>query len=193
MIGTILFGLVALVAVAAAIGMLISTNAVHAALYLVINLLCVAMFYLGLHAPFLAMVQISVYAGAIMVLFLFVIMLLGAERVYLQSRLRWQAPLAIVLVAVLLSVSVFILISPQVGLELTNPQPLGEAGVSMEGYGSPQAVGELLFTQYMLPFQMTGVLLLVAMIGAIVLAKEEKKPKPQTPVGAAQDSTAMDR
>lgn len=81
MVGTILFFVLAAIAVAAAIGMLISTNAVHAALFLVINFVCIALFYLGLNAPFLAMVQVTVYAGAIMVLFVFVIMLLGAERV----------------------------------------------------------------------------------------------------------------
>jgi len=77
-IGIVVFIALALIAVLAAIGMLTSTNAVHAALFLVINFFCIALFYLGLNAPFLAMVQITVYAGAIMVLFLFVIMLLGA-------------------------------------------------------------------------------------------------------------------
>src|SRR5512134_2840925 len=103
MIGYILFGLVAVVAVVSAIGMLLSTNAVHAALFLVVNFVCIALFYLGLNAPFLAMVQVTVYAGAIMVLFVFVIMLLGAERLSLQSRLRWQAPLAIFLIVVLVA------------------------------------------------------------------------------------------
>jgi NADH-quinone oxidoreductase subunit J len=174
MIGTILFAIVALIAVVAAVGMLTSTNAVHAALFLVINLLCVALFFLGLNAPFLAMVQITVYAGAIMVLFLFVIMLLGAERVSLRSRLRWQAPAAMVLVVLLLGVTIFILLNPQIGVTLLNPLPLGEAGSAPQGFGSPHAVGELLFTTYMLPFQMVGILLLVAMIGAVVLAKGER-------------------
>ena len=80
MIHPIPFILLAVVAVAAALGMLLSRNAIHSALYLVLNFMTVAVFYLVLNAPFIAMVQITVYAGAIVVLFLFVIMLLGAER-----------------------------------------------------------------------------------------------------------------
>ena len=177
MLGTILFLILALIAVAAAIGMLTSTNAVHAALFLVINFICVALFYLGLNAPFLAMVQITVYAGAIMVLFLFVIMLLGAERVPLSSRLRWQMPLAIVLVLALIAVTAFILFSPEVGAELTNPEPLGAEGAVAEGFGSPASVGEVLFSKYILPFELVGVLLLVAMIGAVILTRDDPKNK----------------
>ncbi|HQE17986.1 MAG TPA: NADH-quinone oxidoreductase subunit J, partial [Aggregatilineales bacterium] len=114
MLGTILFFILAAIAVASAIGMLTSTNAVHAALFLVLNFLTVALFYLGLNAPFLAMVQVTVYAGAIMVLFLFVIMLLGAERVELTSRLRWQAPLAIVLALLLMATGTVLVLSPEV-------------------------------------------------------------------------------
>jgi NADH-quinone oxidoreductase subunit J len=171
MVGTILFVILALVAIAAAVGMLTATNAVHATLFLVLNFLCVALFYLGLNAPFLAMVQITVYAGAIMVLFLFVIMLLGAERVELTSRLAWQTPLAIILAVLLVAATAFIVISPQLGVALGTPTPLGQ--VAPEGFGSPAAIGELLFSTYLLPFEMVGLLLLVAMIGAVVLAKEE--------------------
>ena len=75
-----LFILVGAIAVVAAVMMLLSENAVHSALFLILNMGCIAFFFLMLNAPFLAMVQITVYAGAIMVLFLFVIMLLGAEK-----------------------------------------------------------------------------------------------------------------
>ncbi|MDP1547877.1 MAG: NADH-quinone oxidoreductase subunit J, partial [Anaerolineales bacterium] len=75
----IVFLVLSLVAISAALGMLISRNAVYSALFLVLNFVTVAVFYLLLGAPFIAMAQITVYAGAIMVLFLFVIMLLGAE------------------------------------------------------------------------------------------------------------------
>ena len=189
MVGTILFIVLAVIAVASAIGLLTSTNAVHAALFLVVNFACIALFYLGLNAPFLAMVQVTVYAGAIMVLFLFVIMLLGAERVDPASRLRWQAPVAIVLAVALLGVTAFVLLSPQIGSAILNPQPLGAASAAAGGYGSPLAVGGSLFTTYMLPFQVVGILLLVAMIGAVVLAKEDKKPKEeQSPADAGQAS-----
>jgi NADH-quinone oxidoreductase subunit J len=175
MIGYMLFGLVALVAIASAIGMLMSTNAVHAVLFLVINFICIALFYLGLDAPFLAMVQVSVYAGAIMVLFLFVIMLLGAERLSLQSQLRWQAPLAIVMVIVLMAATFLLFFNTREEAGLKPPAPLSEATQGTEAFGSPHAVGIALFSKYLLPFEMTGVLLLVAMIGAVVLAKDERK------------------
>jgi NADH-quinone oxidoreductase subunit J len=94
----ILFLIVGAVAIIAATLMLLSQNAVHSALFLILNFVCVAFLYLLLEAPFLAMVQIAVYAGAIMVLFLFVIMLLGAERTPVGSnirRFRWLAPVAL--------------------------------------------------------------------------------------------------
>src|SRR6185503_11979677 len=90
-----LFLFLALTAIAAALGMLLSRNAVYSALYLVLNFVTVAVFYLLLGAPFIAMVQITVYAGAIMVLFLFVIMLLGTESLPKLEVLPWQKPLAI--------------------------------------------------------------------------------------------------
>ena len=95
----LLFVVIGALAVAAAAAMLLTDNAVHSALFLILNFGCVAFFYLMLDAPFLAMVQIAVYAGAIMVLFLFVIMLLGAEREQDQERreFNWLAPLSLTL------------------------------------------------------------------------------------------------
>ncbi len=87
----VFFGL-ALVAVASAVGLLLSKNAVYAALNLILNFVTVSIFYVLLAAPFIALFQITVYAGAIMVLFLFVIMLLGAERLSTGSVLPWQRP-----------------------------------------------------------------------------------------------------
>jgi NADH-quinone oxidoreductase subunit J len=182
MLGTVLFLILALVAVLAAVGMLTSNNAIHAALFLVINFVCIALFYLGLGAPFLAMVQITVYAGAIMVLFLFVIMLLGAERVPLESRLRWQTPLAVLLVLLLVGVSVFVLFSPQAGINLAQVGPVDPASGMAETFGSPQAVAQVLFSRYVLPFELTGVLLLIAMIGVMVLTRDKKKVKPEQDV-----------
>ena len=88
-----IFIIVAAVAIFSAAFMLISRNAVHSVLFLVTNFICVAFFYLMLNAPFLGMIQITVYAGAIMVLFMFVVMLLGAERLGTeQPRYPWLAP-----------------------------------------------------------------------------------------------------
>ncbi len=178
MVGPILFAVLAIILIASGIGMLISRNAVHAAMFLVVNFTTVALFYLGLNAPFLAMVQITVYAGAIMVLFLFVIMLLGAERVPLTSQLRGQVPLAIVMGVSLLLVALLLLLGS--GAELTTeglPLVTEQAGEEVV-FGSPASMGIALFTRYALPMQMVAILLLIAMIGAVVLARnEDVQPK----------------
>lgn len=163
----ILFLILAVIAIAAALGMLLSSNAVYSALYLILNFSTIAVFYLLLGAPFIAMVQVTVYGGAIMVLFLFVIMLLGAEQLRRARTLGWQQPLAVVLVVTLMAEATFIIFSK------TGSLPDIEA-VGAD-FGSPQAIGELLFNQYLLPFEVTSVLLLVAMIGAIVMTRDDKK------------------
>src|SRR5215203_5285137 len=97
----IFFLILSLIAVATALGMLLGRNAVYSALFLVLNFITVAVFYLLLGAPFIAMAQVTVYAGAIMVLFLFVIMLLGVENLPMTEVLPWQKPLAGVLAVAL--------------------------------------------------------------------------------------------
>jgi NADH-quinone oxidoreductase subunit J len=169
-IDLILFFGLALVAVAAAIGMLVSQNAVYSALFLVINFATVAVFYLLLGAPFIAMAQITVYAGAIMVLFLFVIMLLGAEKLAPPEKVMpYQRPLAIVLAVVLVIEAVYLLLwrTPSVVTII----PPAEATNTV---GELRELGITLFNQYLLPLEVTAVLLLVAMIGAVVLTKREK-------------------
>jgi NADH-quinone oxidoreductase subunit J len=136
-----------------------------------LNFSTIAVFYLLLGAPFLAMVQVTVYAGAIMVLFLFVIMLLGAEQLRSTQTITWQQPLAFVLGAILLAETVYLFFTT--GGQST---PLPPLATLASDFGSPTAIGELLFNQYLLPFEVTSVLLLVAMVGAIVLTKSEKKP-----------------
>jgi NADH-quinone oxidoreductase subunit J len=164
----LLFLILALVAIASAVGMLISRNAIYSALFLVLNFATVAVFFLLLNAPFLAVAQVSVYTGAIMVLFLFVIMLLGAERAGPVQTIRWQVPLAITLAVILLLEAGYILFT-QRGVQslVTSPLP--------PSFGSPAQVGTDLYTNYLLPFEITSVLLLVAMVGAIILTKSEKK------------------
>ena len=164
-----LFLVLALVAVAAAIGMLVSQNAVYSALFLVINFGTVAVFYLLLGAPFIAMAQITVYAGAIMVLFLFVIMLLGAEKLTPGKVLPYQRPMAIGLAVVLVAEAGYLLLS-RARTPVTTIAPT-EATNTVEAI---QAVGTTLFSNYLLPFEVTSIVLLVAMIGAIVLTKREK-------------------
>ena len=165
----ILFIVLAVVAVLTAIGMLVSRSAVYAALFLVLNFATVAVFYLLLGAPFIAMAQVTVYAGAIMVLFLFVIMLLGAEKLPKGQALPWQRPLAIALAVVLLVEAGFLLFQRlSTTIALSNP----DAAVNAED--AVRNLGAMMFSQYLLPFEVTSVLLLVAMVGAIVLTKKEK-------------------
>jgi len=163
----IAFIVLSLVAIAAALGMLFSKNAIYAAIYLIINFVTVAIFYLILGGAFIAVTQVAVYAGAIMVLFLFVIMLLGAEQLGRSETLAWQRPLAILLGLVLVVETIFVLFFRAGKLVPEEALP--------QGFGSPAAVGLELFQRFLLPFEVTSVLLLVAMIGAIVLTKQEKK------------------
>jgi len=163
----ILFLIFAAVAVGAALGMLFSRNAVYSALFLILNFATVAVFYLLLGAPFIAMAQVTIYAGAIMVLFLFVIMLLGAEQLRRARTLGWQQPVALVLAITLISEAAYLIFAR------TQTLPIVEAAGS--SYGNPEDIGLLLFNDYLLPFEVTSVLLLVAMIGAIILTKNNKE------------------
>ena len=162
----ITFFVLALVAIATALGMLFSRSAVYSALFLVMNFGTVAVFYILLNAPFIAMSQVSVYAGAIMVLFLFVIMLLGTEALPASKALPWQRPLAFILALILAGEAGYLLFFRKV--------TSGEIPQPIQTFGSPQAVGQALFSQYLLPFEATSILLLVAMVGAIVLTIKKK-------------------
>ena len=167
-----LFLVLALAAIATALGMLMSRNAVYSALFLVLNFVTVAVFYLLLGAPFIAMAQITVYAGAIMVLFLFVIMLLGADALPTTEVLPWQKPLAIGLAFVLAAEATFLL--------LTKARPTGnvlQPEAAVNSMDNLRDMGMVLFEQYLLPFEVTSILLLVAMVGAIVLTNKEKKAR----------------
>jgi NADH-quinone oxidoreductase subunit J len=161
----ILFYVLAVAAVATAAGLLLSRNSVYAALFLVLNFATVAVFYLILGAPFIALVQVTVYAGAIMVLFLFVIMLLGAERLPGKEPLKSQRPLALILGGILLAQTIGFVV-----WGFINATPLPEATAD---FSTPTQVANLLFTKYALPFEVTSVILLVAVVGAIVLTRGE--------------------
>lgn len=163
-----IFIITAVIAVVGAGAMLFSRNAVHSALFLLLNFGAISILYLLLRAPFLFTVQLIVYAGAIMVLFLFVVMLLGAERAEdAEDRVSWQRPLAIGLGALLLIEAVIVAV--QRGIQAA-PAITPEA----EAKGTPEQIGQLLFTTYLLPFEVTSVILLVAIIGVIVLNQRRK-------------------
>jgi len=159
----IVFFILAAVAVGSALGMLLSKNAVYSALFLILNFSTVAVFYLLLGAPFIAMTQVTVYAGAIMVLFLFVIMLLGAEELGKRTSFDWQRPTAIVLGLLLLAEAVVVIFFKE--------QVFPVVPESLETFGSPAAIGKVLFSEYLLPFEITAFLLLAALVGAVLIAR----------------------
>jgi NADH-quinone oxidoreductase subunit J len=165
-----IFAVLALAVVVTAIGMLVSRNAVYSALFLVLNFSIVAILYLILGAPFIAMAQVTVYAGAIMVLFLFVIMLLGGERLPGGEPLRFQRPATIIL-ALLLGAEAMVFILFQ---GWTAPLP-----DAVSSFADPEAIGRMMFGKFSLPFEVTSVILLVAVVGAILLTRVDKiNPRP---------------
>jgi len=168
-IDLIVFLILSIVAIASALGMLLSRNAVYSALFLVLNFVTVAVFYLLLGAPFIAMSQITVYAGAIMVLFLFVIMLLGVESLAPSAAMPWQKPLAVTLATVLVVEAVYLIVSrSRPGQVVVAPD------ASVNTVANLRDMAMTLFNQYLLPFEVTSILLLVAMVGAIVLSRQDK-------------------
>lgn len=164
----ILFLAVGAIAILGAVGVVTLRNAVHSALSLIANMVALAVLFLMLNAQFVAIVQIIVYAGAVMVLFLFVIMLLGEKAQEGRERLPGQRVFAAVLGALLLAEIVYV---AQPNLLPGLP---GKATPEMVAQGgNVQLVGKLLFSDYVFPFELTSVLLLVAIVGAVVLAKRK--------------------
>jgi NADH-quinone oxidoreductase subunit J len=177
----VVFWIFAPISIGSAIAMLLMRNAVHAALFLVVNFFCLAVFYLLLDAPFLFAVQIVVYAGAIMVLFLFVIMLLGVDRGDpIRDRLRGQRGLAIVLALAFL---VEFTLAIRAGVGFATKAPEGFDAVNAGG--NAQALARVLFRDYFFPFEVTSVLLIVAAIAAMVLAQRKARAVTQAEIEAA--------
>ena len=177
----ILFWATATLAVASAIAMLFMRNAVHSALMLIVNFFCIAIFFLMLGSQFLFVVQIIVYAGAIMVLFLFVIMLLGVDP---QERLsegipgqRW--------VAVLLGVGLVaeIVAAVRLGLGLSTGHAARLAALNRGG--NVRALAGVLFNRYFFPFEVTSILLIVAAIGVVLLGRRLAGDAPAAGSGAS--------
>ncbi len=164
----VIFGILAVIAAIAAVMMISTRNAVHSALFLVVVMAALSVFYIGLWAPFVAMVQVAVYAGAIMVLFLFVIMLLGAEKTGARMLRTWQTPLAVILAVGVLGLGAFLLLrNPALVVYDLPPEQIVQ--------GSAEAIGQALYSTWLFPFEAVSILLLVAMIGAVVMTRDERK------------------
>jgi len=182
----IVFFVFAGLAVAGAIGVVGSRNPVHSALFLVLTLVSVAVFFLQENAALLAAVQIIVYASAIVVLFLFVIMLLGVDREEaLDDPVRLQRPAALVLGALLVAQVIYLAGHDwATGAKTARGVPL-KGGVPAGGgsFGTNiQRVARVLFTDFLWPFEITAVLLVIAVVGAVVLARRSGQ-RADTPEG----------
>ncbi len=152
-------------------GLLVVTtkDTVHSVLFLVADFLCVAALYVLLGAEFLAVIQILVYAGGIVVLYLFVVMLVNLKRppeAYVDSHRRGKLGLWLALATLAELGVITVLASSSPAAPLAPPEVLPVSG-------NTQTVGWLLYTRYLIPFEIASILLLVAMIGAIVLAKRD--------------------
>lgn len=179
----VIFVLATVGALAGGLGVIASRQPVHSALSLLLVLGSLAVMYLLLAAQFIAVVQVIVYAGAIVVLFLFVIMLLHARSGEGRTeKLRWQRPVSLVLAAVFLAALAYAL-RAQATLSVAQPGP---------EFGTVQAVGRTLFASYLLPFEVTSVLLLAGIIAAVVIGRPAARapargePPAKTPVGASR-------
>lgn len=161
---TLLFIIFAGMAIGCAIAMVSQTNPLYSAISLIGVFISLASIYVTLAAPFIAAVQVIVYAGAIMVLVIFVIMLLNVEHAEpRRRRLKFLVPLAVGMAGILLAETAFILYSVQ-------NTPARFAG-NVSNVGLTRSIGVGLFTGYLLPFEVTSVLLLMAIVGAMSLAR----------------------
>lgn len=159
-----LFILFAGMAIGCAISMVVQRNPLYSAISLIGVFISLACLYVTLAAPFIAAVQVIVYAGAIMVLVVFVIMLLNVEEEERRPlRLRSLVPIAVMLAAVLFAEAIFIIFFVQ-----TNPRT---PALTVSDIGMTSSIGGGLFTAYLLPFEITSILLLMAIVGAITLAR----------------------
>lgn len=167
---TYIFILFATLAVASAVGMIMSRDTVNSALFLVLNLVSVAGIFLLLKAQFLAVVQVLVYGGAIMVLFLFVIMLLNlSEEEQMLSRFSLRYATGFLLGVIVLSQLIYAIASVTGTLPDIHPE--------MEQVGTVESIGDALFSIYILPVLVTAVLLTAAVVGALLLAQRKISEK----------------
>jgi len=165
------FALFAFIAVICAINVVIQTHPIASALSLIGVMASLAVLYLLLGGEFIAMAQVIVYAGAIMVLFIFVIMLLNAGGESKRKGSIFALTAGVPLLAILLALIAFYIARQYPNGELVQFGALRDAAGN--SLGSAQNIGTAIFTSYLLPFEVTSVLILIAIIGAIVLARKE--------------------
>jgi NADH-quinone oxidoreductase subunit J len=175
-----IFWILAPLAVLCAIGMVWARNAVHSALFLVVTMMCLGVFYIVQAGPFIGFAQIIVYTGAIMMLFLFVLMLVGRDSTdSLIETLRGQRMAAIVL-----GIGFAVLVGTGLFRALGSVNSAGLDAANTKRGGNVQGLAELLFTKYVFAFEVTSALLITAAVGAMLLAhierrKEDRRSQPE--------------
>jgi NADH-quinone oxidoreductase subunit J len=157
------------VAIGSAVMVVTNKNILHAALFLILAFFCVSAIYILLRAEFLAAVQILLYVGAIMALFIFTILLINVMQAQFLRQFHGQRPLAVILVVALFAETLFLLLSDFRG----NFPLIREIPAEMSGKVRLQTLSNLLLTDYFLVFEVASILLLAALIGAVVLARGE--------------------
>jgi NADH-quinone oxidoreductase subunit J len=185
----ILFYVFAVFLVTSAVGVITARNPVHCALFLVLAFFHSAVIWLLMEAEFLAIVLLLVYVGAVMVLFLFVVMMLDVNVAKLREGFTRYAPLGI-LVAALVVVEIGSVVWVK---SLGGAAPEATASVAVEGYSNTRALGELLYTKYLYPFELAAVLLLVAIVAAIALTMRHRTGLKAQDVGGQVSVRAKDR
>jgi NADH-quinone oxidoreductase subunit J len=166
----LLFYLFAVLALVSAVMVVSLRNPMYSAFSLLVTFLSMAALFVLRHAEFLAVVQVFVYGGGIMVLFLFVIMLVNLHRLREITKFVEHAPLAVMVALLLVALVGYVFLSVAFGPALVSPAEF----VTVEGevVGNSQAIAWQLYREYLLPFEIASVFLLVAMIGAVVLGRE---------------------
>ena len=159
---SLLFFLFAALAVGSVLGMIISKNQAYSALFLVLAFACLGGLFGLLGAPFMAVVQIIIYAGAIMVLFIFVIMMIHLGEGISAEKKKWTIASAVFMGIILLAEILF---------AVKGAPSVPMIGHEMAG-SSPTEIGRLLFTKYLYPFEITSILIIAALVGAVVLVKK---------------------
>jgi NADH-quinone oxidoreductase subunit J len=172
-----------------AIGVITARNPVHAALFLVFSFVNSAVLWMLLEAEFLAIVLVLVYVGAVMVLFLFVVMMLDINVAQMREGFTRYAPLGILIALIVVAEIGSVVYVKSLGTEMT---PVASVGVE-PGYSNTQALGELLYTKYLYPFELAAVILLLAIVAAIVLTMRQRTGLKQQDVGAQVSVRAKDR
>ena len=188
MIVSILFYVFAAVLVVAALGVITARNPVHCALFLVFAFLNSAVIWLLLEAEFLALTLVVVYVGAVMVLWLFVVMMMDVDVEKLRQGFTRYAPLGALVALVVVAQIALVVWARRLGLpEGTAPAP------APAGHSNTQALGELLYTQYLYPFEVAAVILLVAIVAAITLTMRRRPGQKLQDVGRQVAVRARDR